>query len=116
MKILADKSSTLVSDTVKRIFWTNPMLKKTLLVASAAIALSAASSVPVFAVDTNGNTCSDNDKILVTLPNGDSEFQCPSVRTVPEPSSIVGSIAVAGTLLGIKLLDAKKKRNARKIA
>ncbi|TAE54678.1 MAG: PEP-CTERM sorting domain-containing protein [Nostocales cyanobacterium] len=97
------------------------MLKKALFVASAAIALSAASSVPVFAVDanftdSNGNTCSPNDLITVELPGGDSEFQCPSVTRVPEPSSIVGSLAVGGTLLGIKLLDAKKKRNARKLA
>jgi hypothetical protein len=90
------------------------MFKKTLLVASAAIALATASSTPAFAVDTNGNTCADADKILVELPNGDTEFQCPSIQSVPEPSSIVGSIAVAGTFLGIKVLSSKK--NTKTIA
>jgi uncharacterized protein (UPF0212 family) len=89
------------------------MLKKALFVACAAISLASASSVPAFAVETS--MCSEADMIEVTLPNGDSEFQCPSTKSVPEPSSIVGSIALAGTLLGIKLLDANKK-NARKIA
>ncbi|MBD2665587.1 hypothetical protein B6N60_00025 [Richelia sinica FACHB-800] len=71
------------------------MLKKTLLVASAAIALSAASSAPAFAT-----ACPSN--------NFDTFGQCiPSPQPVPEPSAILGTLLVGG-FIGKKALDAKK--------
>jgi uncharacterized protein (UPF0212 family) len=109
---LTDKSSTLVFDTVKQIFWTQIMLKKTLLVASTAIVIATAASLPAFATVTT--QCQN----LVTITNpdtGDEETICKDTQSVPEPGTIAGSIALAGTLLGMKVLDAKKK-NARKIA
>lgn len=92
VKILADKSSTLVFDTVKQIFWTQIMLKKTLLVASTAIVLAAASSVPAFA---------NADPFANLVPD--------PVQTVPEPMTVFGLIAVAGGgLLATKRSDSKK--------
>jgi uncharacterized protein (UPF0212 family) len=88
------------------------MLKKTLLVASTAIVIATAASLPAFATVTT--QCQN----LVTITNpdtGDEETICKDTQSVPEPGTIAGSIALAGTLLGMKVLDAKKK-NARKIA
>ncbi|MFM2064089.1 MAG: hypothetical protein RLZZ507_3760 [Cyanobacteriota bacterium] len=68
------------------------MLKKTLLIASAAIALSAASSVPAFAsIDV------------------DADFAQDPVQTVPEPMTVFGLIAFAGGgLLAKKRVDSQK--------
>jgi hypothetical protein len=75
------------------------MLKKTLLVASAAIALSAASSVPAFAT---------------ACPSGefDGFGQCisgPQPQPIPEPSTILGTLVMGG-FIGKKALDAHKAR------
>lgn len=72
------------------------MLKKTLFVASAAIALAAASSLPASANVTD----LQNDGGFVLDPD--------PVQTVPEPMTVFGLVAFAGgSLLAKKRSDSK---------
>lgn len=72
------------------------MLKNSLLAAGAAIAVIASSSMPASAVG-----CPSGQ-----IPNP-SGFGCVDVEPVPEPLTILGSVAVGGALLGKKVLGSK---------
>ena len=73
------------------------MLKNTLFAAGAAIAIIAASSMPASAVSCPSGKVPD--------ANG---FGCVDAQEVPEPLTILGSVAVGGAILGKKALSAKK--------
>ncbi|NET72341.1 MAG: PEP-CTERM sorting domain-containing protein [Sphaerospermopsis sp. SIO1G2] len=73
------------------------MLKKALVVTSAAIALSAAISLPASASDCDGTL----DAFGICQPN-------PDVETVPEPTTVLGTLFV-GAYIGKKAIDARKK-------
>jgi hypothetical protein len=70
------------------------MLKKALVVTSAAIAISAASSVPAYATQCTGTI--------------DAFGQCvPNPQRVPEPTTVLGTLLV-GAFIGKKAIDANK--------
>lgn len=71
------------------------MLRNLALAAGAAIAFVAASSAPASAT-----TCPAGQEL--------TDFGCVAVEPVPEPLTILGSIAFGGALLGKKALDSQK--------
>ena len=71
------------------------MLKNTLFVVASAIAIVGSASLPAAASECQGTV------------NAFGECIPPEPVELPEPSTILGSMVVAGALLGKKGLDAK---------